>query len=40
VGFLEGTPWRPAFWAEEEAASFLASALMQDTARIDPGATN
>ena len=27
VGFLEGTPWRPAFWADEEAARFLATAL-------------
>jgi hypothetical protein len=27
VGFLSGTPWRPGFWAEEEAARFLASRL-------------
>lgn len=27
VGFLGGTPWRPAFWAEEEAARFLAANL-------------
>jgi predicted alpha/beta-fold hydrolase len=27
VGFLEGTPWRPRFWADEEAARFLASRL-------------
>jgi len=27
VGFLEGTPGRPSFWAEEEAARFLAEAL-------------
>jgi len=26
VGFVEGTPWRPAFWAEREAARFLAHA--------------
>jgi predicted alpha/beta-fold hydrolase len=24
VGFLEGTPWQPRFWADEEAARFLA----------------
>jgi predicted alpha/beta-fold hydrolase len=27
VGFLEGTPWRPRFWADEEAARFLATRL-------------
>ncbi len=27
VGFIHGTPRRPRFWAEEEAARFLASAL-------------
>jgi predicted alpha/beta-fold hydrolase len=27
VGFLEGTPWRPRFWADEEAARFLAARL-------------
>jgi uncharacterized protein len=27
VGFIEGTPWRPKFWAEEHAAVFLARAL-------------
>lgn len=27
VGFIEGSPWRPVFWAEEQAASFLASEL-------------
>ena len=27
VGFVEGTPWAPRFWAEEEAARFLASVL-------------
>lgn len=27
VGFLEGTPWRPRFWADEEAARFLAEQL-------------
>jgi uncharacterized protein len=28
VGFLEGTPWRPSFWGDEEAARFLASRLL------------
>jgi predicted alpha/beta-fold hydrolase len=27
VGFIEGPPWRPRFWAEEQAARFLASHL-------------
>jgi hypothetical protein len=27
VGFMEGTPWNPHFWAEESAAHFLADAL-------------
>lgn len=27
VGFVEGPPWAPAFWAEEEAARFLAAHL-------------
>jgi predicted alpha/beta-fold hydrolase len=27
VGFIEGPPWRPRFWAEEEAARFLAFQL-------------
>ena len=27
VGFVEGPPWAPRFWAEEEAARFLAAAL-------------
>lgn len=27
VGFMEGTPWSPRFWAEEEAARFLAGHL-------------
>lgn len=27
VGFITGSPWRPRFWAEEEGASFLATAL-------------
>lgn len=28
VGFLEGTPWRPRFWADEESARFLARMLL------------
>jgi predicted alpha/beta-fold hydrolase len=28
VGFLEGTPWRPRFWADEESARFLAHRLL------------
>ena len=28
VGFLEGPPWAPRFWAEEEAARFLAGELL------------
>ena len=27
VGFVEGPPWSPRFWAEEQAARFLAAAL-------------
>lgn len=27
VGFIEGTPWNPRFWAEEESARFLAEQL-------------
>jgi predicted alpha/beta-fold hydrolase len=27
VGFLEGTPWAPRFWADEATADFLAGAL-------------
>lgn len=27
VGFLEGSPWRPSFWGDEEAARFLADTL-------------
>jgi predicted alpha/beta-fold hydrolase len=29
VGFVDGPPWSPRFWAEEEAARFLASALLR-----------
>jgi uncharacterized protein len=28
VGFLEGSPWRPTFWGDEEAARFLAAELL------------
>ncbi|MEX2465867.1 MAG: alpha/beta fold hydrolase [Gemmatimonadota bacterium] len=28
VGFLQGTPWRPRFWADEQTANFLASRLI------------
>jgi predicted alpha/beta-fold hydrolase len=28
VGFVEGPPWAPRFWAEEEAARFLAGELL------------
>jgi predicted alpha/beta-fold hydrolase len=28
VGFVEGPPWAPRFWAEEEAARFLADELL------------
>jgi predicted alpha/beta-fold hydrolase len=28
VGFVEGPPWAPRFWAEEEAARFLAERLL------------
>lgn len=31
VGFIEGSPWSPSFWAEETAAEFLAGVLV-DTA--------
>ncbi len=32
VGFIAGEPWAPEFWAEREAARFLASALDVDAA--------
>jgi uncharacterized protein len=32
VGFIEGPPWRPRFWAESQAASFLAQQLTVATA--------
>jgi uncharacterized protein len=30
VGFIEGPPWAPAFWAERESARFLAGQLLPD----------
>ncbi|HEX8359629.1 MAG TPA: hypothetical protein VF613_05965, partial [Longimicrobium sp.] len=27
VGFIQGTPWAPEFWAEREAARFLAERI-------------
>jgi predicted alpha/beta-fold hydrolase len=27
VGFIQGKPWAPEFWAEREAARFLAERL-------------
>jgi predicted alpha/beta-fold hydrolase len=29
VGFLEGAPWRPRFWADERTADFLADLLLR-----------
>lgn len=31
VGFIEGPPWAPRFWAESEAARFLAEQLLVDS---------
>ena len=31
VGFVEGPPWAPRFWAEQEAARFLAGALVRNS---------
>lgn len=36
VGFLGRTPWRPIFWAEEEAARFLAANLSEAASPADP----
>jgi uncharacterized protein len=30
VGFIEGPPWAPRFWAEEQAARYLAERLLVD----------
>ena len=32
VGFVEGPPWAPRFWAEEEAARFLSTVLLKPPA--------
>ncbi len=37
VGFVEGPPWSPGFWAEEEAARFLAAVLEAPGASDEPG---
>ena len=39
VGFLEGTPWRPSFWADEESVRFLAGRLLNDADRSQRGAS-
>jgi uncharacterized protein len=31
VGFIEGQPWAPRFWAEEQGTDFLAELLLVDT---------
>jgi uncharacterized protein len=36
VGFIEGSPWSPGFWAEETAAAFLAHRLIMRAA-VDTG---
>ena len=36
VGFVEGTPWAPRFWAEEEVARFLAEQLRPAEAVTPP----
>jgi predicted alpha/beta-fold hydrolase len=33
VGFIEGMPWTPRFWAEEQAAAFLESRLITGPAQ-------
>lgn len=37
VGFIEGPPWAPRFWAEEEGARFLAETLGAAAAAPTPG---
>jgi predicted alpha/beta-fold hydrolase len=37
VGFIGGTPWRPEFWAEAEAARFLAGELAEPVERRPGG---
>jgi uncharacterized protein len=36
VGFVRGTPWNPDFWAERQAARFLAAGLGAATSRAAP----
>jgi predicted alpha/beta-fold hydrolase len=31
VGFVEGTPWRPGFWADERVAAFIADRLQDSS---------
>jgi uncharacterized protein len=33
VGFIEGQPWAPRFWAEEQAARYLAGLLLVDRSK-------
>lgn len=37
VGFVEGTPWNPVFWADREAARFAHAGLRLATAPAAPG---
>jgi hypothetical protein len=37
VGFLEGSPWRPRLWADEEAVRFLVARLKRPAARPADG---
>jgi uncharacterized protein len=37
TGFLYGPPWRPRFWAEEEAARYLAAVLTREPAATASG---
>jgi predicted alpha/beta-fold hydrolase len=39
VGFVEGPPWRPGYWAEELAARFLAAAAAAPPPRPGAGGT-
>jgi predicted alpha/beta-fold hydrolase len=34
VGFLEGTPWAPRFWADEESARFFAHHFVDASRRL------
>jgi hypothetical protein len=35
VGFLQGPPWRPRFWADEQTAAFLARRLLESARPSD-----